>query len=137
MRARPSLLQYLVGALAGNAPLVFLLFALTFVEPSAILANQDIVNVIILFSMLGGGLLAGFLIEKKVGTRERAQLFPVGMVMGLLCYLLNYILAIISFIPRTLAEPIIAVGFEVCSISGVFLRAWASKQSRKKAAGEH
>jgi hypothetical protein len=132
---RPSVMQYLIGALAANAPLMFLLFALTLIEPSTISANYDIVNAIILFSTFGGALLAGFLIEEKAGTRERIRLFPVGMIMGIFCYLLNYVLAMISFIPRTFSEFVTVASFEAGSVLGVFLRAQTSKQPRKKAAG--
>ena len=132
---RPSLQQYLVGGLLGNAPLIFLLLGLTFAEPTAISANTGIVNAIILFSILGGASLAGFLIQEKAGTRQTIRIFPIGMAMGLCCYFVNYVLAFASFIPRTFSEFVTIAAFEAGSVSGVFLRAQTSKQPRKKAAG--
>jgi uncharacterized membrane protein len=111
---------------------MFLLFALTFVEPSTLSASGGTVNGIVLASNLGGAILAGFLIKEKAGTWDRRRIFVVGMTTGLFCYLINYVLAVASLIPRTFSEFVTMGAFEAGALLGVFIWAAVSKQPREK-----
>lgn len=71
----------------GNAPLLFLVFALTFINPTVLNAWTPLIQIIIYSTMFGGGVLAGFLVSRTVLNRYLA----VGLITGAFCYLLNMV----------------------------------------------
>jgi hypothetical protein len=82
---QPSIGKYLVGGLLGNTPLLFLVFALTFLDPAQLYAWSSYIQASIYGSMLAGGALAGYMVTRTLLYRHLA----VGLVTGAFCYLVS------------------------------------------------
>ena len=85
----PTVGQYLAGAFLGNAPLLFLELALTFVDPVFLHSLEAFLQVVVLSVMFVSGVLAGFMVARMAISR----FVVVGLTTGFLCFLLNFLLS--------------------------------------------
>jgi hypothetical protein len=129
--ANPSLWEHIAGGLLGNSFLILLLFILTFLGPSIIDANLNLVNSIILASMFAGALLGGFLVEARAHSVDKGSTATVGIVTGLLCYIFNFLFSLVLF-PRIFSEYIVLAVFEAGAVLGGFLKRARYRSPRKK-----
>ena len=87
---RPRIGQYLVGALSGTTPLLFLALALTFVDSATLSSWSTYLRVLVFGFMFVGGIMAGFIVARVVSSRH----LLVGLVAGMFSYLLSLVYAL-------------------------------------------
>lgn len=90
---RPSIGQYLAGAFLGNAPLLFLDLALTFVDPVILSSLGVFLQIVVYSTMFIGGILAAFLVARIALSRY----VTVGLTTGFFCSLVNLLLELSLF----------------------------------------
>jgi hypothetical protein len=88
----PTITQYLIGGLFGNAPILLALFVVTFLDPSWVDLNRSIS-----FSalMLGGAAVAAYFISIMVQRADMFRVVIVGVVTGSFCFIVNLAITIV------------------------------------------
>jgi hypothetical protein len=139
----PTITQYLIGGLFGNAPILLALFVLTFLDPFWVDANLSSFNVVLSALMLGGAAMAAYFTSIIV---QRAYIFRVvivGAVTGAFCFIVNYALAIIFGnyfglpLPPYLVAPQYVDYFRIAllipgGIAGALIRSRFQRRSRSR-----
>lgn len=89
----PGIKMYLVAALLGNVPVMFLVFLLTFPELT-VLNNYPLLIQASFFSLMFlGAASAGYLIVRRFPTRPSV----LGLTTGALSYVINTLYAVILY----------------------------------------
>jgi hypothetical protein len=89
----PTITQYLIGGLFGNAPILLALFVVTFLDPSWV--DLQSFNIILSALMLGGATMAAYFISIMVQRAEKFRVVIVGVVTGSFCFIVNLALTIV------------------------------------------
>lgn len=82
---RPGIGRYLAGGFLGNTPMLFAVFALTFVEPSVLHTWTLYIHVLVYSAMFVGGVLAGFIVTRMVPSGY----LVAGLIAGASCFLIS------------------------------------------------
>jgi len=93
MSKRPGLSVYLIAAFMSNAPLMFLVLALTFIEPAVLMGYQLLLQVLFFSVMFSGAMLASYLLVRRFVQRPQA----LGLATGSLAYAIYTIYTIFLY----------------------------------------
>ena len=91
----PTIPQYLIGGLFGNAPILLALFVLTFLDPPWVDANLQSFNIVLSALMLGGAAMAAYFTSVSVQRANTYRVVIVGGVTGGFCFIVNYALSMV------------------------------------------
>ena len=90
----PTIIQYLIAGLFGNAPILLALFVLTLLDPFWVGANLQPFNIILSTLMLGGAAMAAYFLSVIVQRAHIYRVVIVGVVTGAFCFVVNFGLSI-------------------------------------------
>jgi hypothetical protein len=91
----PTIIQYLIAGLFGNAPILLALFGLTFLDLFWVGANFQPFNIILSALMLGGAAMAAYFLSVIVQRAHIYRVVIVGVVTGAFCFVVNFGLSIV------------------------------------------
>ena len=123
-------MEYLSGGLLGNTPLLFLIFFLSFLDPSFLNTILLAVNIAILGSVVGGAALAAFYVAVGVQSRRVERVVTVGLVTGGFSYLINLALSLL-LIPFPPGDYVKIVAFLSGGALGAFVRTKRKRTVRR------
>jgi hypothetical protein len=128
-------MEYLAGGLLGNAPLLFTIFFLTFLDPLLLKSISSALDIVIMAVLVGGAALSAFYVAVGVQSSRIHRVIAVGVVTGGFCYLINLALSLFFqyffFFPLPLGDYLKIATFLPGGALGAFIRTRSMRTVRR------